>query len=115
MAGGYLSFFDPFKERFIERQKPDGVCHGRTVLARASGHFILRQVKLIDQSLKCARLLDGVQIFALNVLNKRQLESLFITYIPQHCRHTEKLRALGRAPSAFTGDELVSRPGFSHN
>ena len=108
MAGGYLSFFDPFQKCFIERQEPNGVRHGRAVFAGARGHFILRQVKLIHQPLECARLLDGIQIFALNVFDKRQLERLLIAHFSQHRRHTEKLRTLRGAPSPFAGDELVS-------
>ena len=65
-------------------------------------------MKLFHQALECARLLDGIQIFALDIFDERELERLLVADFAQHSRHAQKLRALRGAPSALAGDQLVS-------
>jgi hypothetical protein len=46
--------------------------------------LFLRQAEFIDQPIKCARLLDRVQVFALQVLHKSHLECEFVRDAPQN-------------------------------
>ena len=112
MAGRDFAFFDPFEQRLFEGKQADGICHGGAVLPCSGSHFVLREVKFLHQAVKCARLLDGIQIFALNVFYKREFERLLIAYFSQDNRHAQKLRALRSAPSPLSRDELVSASRF---
>ena len=115
MARRDFAFFDPFEQRLFERKQADGIGDGGAVLPRSGSHFVLREVKFFHQAVECARLLDGIQILALNVFDERELERLLVAYFSQDNRHAQKLRALRSAPSALSRDELVSRADLSHN
>ena len=110
-----FAFFDPIEQRLFERKQADRIRNGGAVLPCSGSHFILREVKFLHQAVECARLLDGIEIFALDVFYERELERLLIAYFAQYGRHAQKLRALRGAPSPLSRDELVSRADLSHD
>jgi hypothetical protein len=70
-------------------------------------------MKLLDQALECASLFNGVQIFALKVLNQGELERLLISDFPHQDGDTEQAGTLRCPPAALPGNEFVSRTHFS--
>jgi hypothetical protein len=55
-------------------QKAQRVRHGRTGTSDASGDRVLAEAELVDQASEAACGLDGVKVFALEVLDQGHLE-----------------------------------------
>ena len=101
-----LPFLDPILNIFLQLQQPDRVRHCCTIFAGAFRHRFLRQVKLMHQTVKRTRLLDGIQVFALNVLNQRHFQRQLVGHLPDDRRHAAQRSALRRPPAPLSGDEL---------
>jgi hypothetical protein len=67
-------------------------------------------VKLFHEVVERARLLDWIQILALDVFHERKLKGLLVTHLTQHNWNAKKLRSLRRAPSPLPCNQLVPRP-----
>src|SRR5262249_49190910 len=52
------------------------------------------------------RLFEGIQILALDIFDQRERERSLIGHRANQGRNLFEARALGRAPAAFTGDDL---------
>jgi hypothetical protein len=61
----------------------------------------------VDEPAEGLGLLNGVEVLALDVLDERDLEELFVGNMPNDDRDSKESGALGRAPSAFPGDDFV--------
>ena len=72
------AFFEKILDRFLELQQANRVGDGGAVFAGAFGDLLLRQVKLVDQALESVGLLDGVEIFALEVFYQRHFQRHFL-------------------------------------
>ena len=93
-------------------EQPERVRDGRAILADRRGHRVLRQVEFVDETAIRFRLVDRVEVFALNVLDQRELEQrlrrlLGADVLEDHGDAREP-RALRGAPSTLTGDDPES-------
>jgi hypothetical protein len=61
----------------------------------------------LGQALIGARFFDGVQVFALKVLDQRNRHHLALGQRADQRGNLMHLRTLGRAPAAFTRDKLT--------
>ena len=72
------------------------------------GCGLVRHPEVIDEPLDAGGFLDGVEVFALDVLDERHRKRRFIRDIPDQHRHFFQSRLLGRSPSSLASDDLVS-------
>ena len=68
------TFLEKILDRLFELEQANRVGDCGAVFAGAVGDLFLRQVKFVDEALKCVGLLDGVEIFALEVFHQRHLQ-----------------------------------------
>ncbi len=86
------------------------------VLADRCRDLLLRQAELVGQPPVRQCFIDGVQVFALNVLDERQLEQLLVGAVGNVAdddRHLVQSGALSRAPSALAGNDAIRRSRFA--
>lgn len=115
MACGEAAVFDHFADWIFEAQKAEGVCDGYTLLARALGGFFLREMKFLHQAVESLRLLDGIQVFALEVFDERDFHGFLVGNIVNddgNAVHGDKLCG---APAAFASEELISCGTFAND
>ena len=62
----------------------------------------------------CRGLFEGVECFALNVLDDGLLQRERVVGDPDDCRHRLEADSLRRPPPTFAGDELVAVLRFAH-
>ena len=75
----------------------------------------MRQSEFIKQALNTCRLLDRIEILALDIFDKPHCQRRFIRHAPNHCGHLGQTRKLSGSPAAFTCDQFVSATGcFPH-
>ena len=110
MAGCDAAFLEQILDWLLELQQANGVGNRGAVFAGALGDLLLRQVKFISQALEGVRLLDRVEIFALEVFDQRHLQRHLLRDIADDDRNAEQAGALRRSPAAFAGDQLEA-PG----
>ena len=97
------------------------VGNGRPLLAHLLRERVLRQVVLLDQVLVGQCYLDGIEVFALNVLHQRHLHHVLVVSRAHISRNRKQARHLRGAPTSFTGDDLIGaivhfaeRDGLDH-
>src|SRR5450432_98926 len=100
--------FERLLDRWGQFHQTDEVGDAGTVLACSGGDLFLGKTEFSTQSLKGSRLLHGVEIFTLEVLNNRDLHGLFIGYLPDNRRNGRLSSALGGHPTPLAGDKLVA-------
>ena len=106
MAGGEAALFEQFLDWLFQLQQADGVGDGGAVFSSALGDLFLGEVEFVNQPLEGMRLLDGVQIFALEVFDERHLQRHFFGNVADYHRHAAEVGSLGGTPAAFSGDQL---------
>src|SRR5207253_4097002 len=102
-----LAGHDGLLDGVREAQEAQRVRDRRPLLADARREFLLRQPVLLDQALVRLRLLDRVEVLALDVLDQRDLERLVVGDLANHHGQLTQPRLLRRPPSALAGDEHV--------
>ena len=70
---------------------------------------LLRQLRIAD------RLFDGVQVFALQIFDERQLQHRAVVGLADDDGDFRQVQKLRRAPAAFAGDEFKETAAFAHN
>ena len=115
VAGGDFAFFDEVLDRGFELEQADGVGDRGAIFAGALGDLLLGEVKLIREALKGVRLLDGIEVFALEVLDESHLHCHTFGYVADDDGYAVQLCALCGAPTAFAGDELVAASAAAHD
>lgn len=113
MPGSDSTFFDEFLNRRLEPEQAQRVGDRGAVFSGAISHLFLRQMKFFREALKGARLLDRIEIFALEIFDQRHLQCHFLRNVAQDNRNACQSRALRRTPATLTGDELVAAPYFA--
>src|SRR5439155_14645234 len=108
VAHAQLTGDDGFLDRVREPEQPQRVGDGGTVLPDPRGELFLRQAMLLDQPLVRLRLLDRVEVLALDVLDQRQLEGLLLRDLPDHHRQLAQAGPLRRPPPPLAGDQHVA-------
>ena len=69
---------------------------------------LVGQTELLDQPAQGARLLQRIQVLALNVLDERHRDRRLIGHIADDRRYFRDSRHLRRAPAALAGDDFVA-------
>ena len=77
--------------------------------ADPQGQLLLGQAQLLLQALIRVRLLERLQLLALNVLDQRQLQQLIVLDGPHPDGDRGEARLLGRSPTPLSRDDLVAR------
>ncbi len=95
-------------KRFLQLEQTQGVGHCCAVFAGAIGHVLLRQLEFTHKTLKGARLLNGVEVFALDVLNERDLQCLGLGNLADDGRDAREASALSGSPAALAGNQLIA-------
>jgi len=83
----------------------------RCAIAQPLGQGILGQAEVAEQPLHGTRLFHRVEVGALQILDQRQFQALFEAAAASRMdddRDFRQARDLGRAKSAFAGDQLIS-------
>jgi len=75
VTGGDTAFLKQDLDWLFELEEADSIGDCGAVLAGALGDLFLREMKFVDKALKGVRLLDGVEIFALEIFHQRHLQS----------------------------------------
>src|SRR4030095_6795928 len=79
------------------------------ILAHSFGKILLGPAELGEQPLIGFRLLDGIQVFAEQVLDEGELEALDIRCIAHDGRNTRQACELGGPPAPPTTHETTAR------
>jgi hypothetical protein len=95
--------------RQLEQAHP--VRDSRLRLADPLGHVPERECELVHQDCEGARLLDGGQVLARDVLDQAEQQRLAVVRLADHGRHLAHAGFPGRAPAPFAGDQLVAAGG----
>src|SRR5713226_2103652 len=104
------SIFNQVLDRLFKLQEADGVRNSGSVFAGAVGNILLSELEIGHQAFKCPRLLEGIEILALNILNQRDLECLRLRHLADDRGNAREPGPLRRTPAAFAGNELVAGP-----
>ncbi len=110
VAGGELAVPDPALDLRGQGEQPERVGDRGALLADPLGDLLLGQAQIVDQRLEGGRLLDGVQLLALEVLDEGQLQQPVVRDLLHDRRDLEQPRDLGRPPAALPRDQLVLPP-----
>jgi hypothetical protein len=94
-------------------QQAQQVAHRRARAAHRLGGGGVGEVELVDQPLQRLRLLQRVEVLALDVLDQRHRHHGAVVDHPHHHRHLGQARALAGAPAALAGDDLVGAPALA--
>ena len=89
-------------------QQPDVVGNRRSIFADGIRDLFLGQAELVGETAVGLRLLDGIEIFALDVLDERRRQQPVVGNVADDDRDLQQPGALRGAPSAFARDDLVA-------
>ena len=101
--------FDHFADGSVQPQQAKSVGNGNAFFAGTFGGFLLREVKFLNQTIEGLRLFDGIQVFALEIFDKRDFHGFVVGNVLNdhgHAMHGYELRG---APPALAGQELKTR------
>jgi lipoyl(octanoyl) transferase len=90
----------------VQVEQTHRIRDGGAGFADLLGDVFLLELEIAGEPGKGARFFDGVEIFALKVLDQRQLEDVLIARDANDDGRFLELHPLRGAPSAFPGDEL---------
>ena len=115
MSGRQRTIREHLLNRLLELQKTHGVGNCRTVLPGLFSDLFLRKMEIVGQFLKGMRLLNWVQVLALEIFDQRHLKCRLLWNVADDDGHAAHLRALRRTPmkaisSAFALSPLNTAP-----
>ena len=96
------------QDRVGQLEEADQVGHGRAVEPEPASQLFLGATVARQVFAECSRLVDRIQVFALQVFDHRQLEDALIVEDEDPCGHLVELGLDAGAQAAFTGDELIA-------
>ena len=102
------------QDRVGKLEQPDQVRDRRTIEAQPAGQLFLGAAVARQVFAKRGRLVDRVQVFALQVFDHRQLEDALIVEHEDPRGHFVELGLDTGPQPALTGDELVAIPDRAH-
>ena len=76
-------------------------------LAHLAGHVVLGPAELLDQFLIGRRLLDHIEVGALDILDDGDFQRLVVRQFAHHHRHVVQLGHLRGAPAALARHDLI--------
>jgi len=115
MPEGELPFLDERLDFVRETKEPQGISDRSSIAADAAGDLLLGQSQPFDEPLIGLGFLDGIEVFALDVLNEREFQHLFIRDIADDGRDLQRSSQLSRSPSAFPSDDLIAKATATHD
>ena len=89
-----------------ELQQTQVIGNGGTALAHTFGHTLLRHAALLQQMFVGKGYLDGVQVFALDVLHQCQFHHALVLDGADVGRNGRQAGQLAGTPATFTGNDL---------
>ena len=94
-----------------ELEQADVVADGDALLPDALSELRLRQTMLLDELLVGQGYFDGVEVFALDVLDESKLQQFAFLCRADVCGECLQASQLSSAPAALTRDDLVRARG----
>src|SRR5438128_649096 len=92
--------------RFGQFQQTKKVCDGRSLFSDAARNLLLRQTEIVMELVVCVGLFHRVEIFALDVLDERNLQCVTVVMeILNYGWDALQASPLRRAKSALAGDQ----------
>ena len=88
--------------------KPQRVAHRGPALADPGRNLVVGEVEVLDELLVRGRLLERVEILAVDVLDEGVLERGGVVDVADDGRDRREPGPLGRPPAPLAGDELVA-------
>jgi hypothetical protein len=110
VPGGQDAGGDPALHGEGELEQPDGVGDGRPATPDTGGQLVVGDRELLKQLLVGRRLLEGVQLDAVDVLQQRVPQHRLVGGLPDDRRDLAQLRTLGGPQPALAHDQLVAVP-----
>ena len=95
-----------------QREQPQRIGNGGAGTAHPCGDLLLGQRKLLHQTAVAPRLLHGVEVFPLQILNEGHLEHPLVLQLLELNRQLGQPGQPGRAPAPLPGQQLI--PAVSH-
>ena len=99
VAGGEATFLEQILNGSFEFEKAHSIGDRGAIFAGAFGDLFLREVKFIDEALKGVRLLDGIEIFPLEIFDQRHLQSHVFGDVANDYRDAAETRLAARRAS----------------
>ena len=96
-------------DRARQLEQPQQIRDRHSRAADGVGGVGMREPEFLDEPVQRARLLDGVQVLALDVLDERDGDRGFVGDVADDGRDRLQARHLRGAPAALAGDDLVLR------
>src|SRR4051812_30017907 len=97
---------DEILDGLSELQQSQGISDGSAALANFGRHFVLLELKLLDELRVTLRFLHGIEVLALKIFDERQFKDRAIVGFADDNGDLGQTEQLGGAPAAFTGDQL---------
>ncbi len=107
VAGGELAVGDSFWIAGRQLEQAQGVRDRGPALADPGGHLLVGELELLDELLVGRRLLERVEVGAVEVLDHRLLERRGVVEHSDERRDCGEAGPAGGPPPALAGDELV--------
>ena len=107
MAGGQAAGLQMFLHALGQPQQAQGVGHVAAALADDPGDGFLGAVEALDHHRVAARLFQGIEVGALDVLDDGDLEHLQVVELAHQGRDLMQAGQLRRAPAPLAGDDLI--------
>jgi hypothetical protein len=109
------AFAQKFLDRLGQFEQPQRIGHRRAALADLGRDVLLRELELFRELRVAVRLLDGVQIFALQIFDERQLQHRAVVGLAGDDGNFRQIQKLRRAPAAFAGDQFKKTAALAHD
>ena len=107
MAHLQLSYFDEILHLLVQFEQTHQVGDRRSRTTYRFGRFLVGQTELFGQPRQSARLLERVQVFALDVFDQRHRDSRFVRHIAHQRGNRLQSRQLCGPPATLAGDDFV--------
>ena len=116
MAGRKLACIHHLLHLVRKLEQTQCIGNRRTRLRDALGKLLLRHGTALDEVAISARLLNDVEVSALNVLDKGKLKARdVIGVITHHNRHVFETSSTSRLIAPLTGNDLIALSVFAHH
>ena len=112
VAGAEVAVPNQILDGLRQLQQAQGVGEVAATLADDFGKILLRVTVALHQRVITLTFFDGIEVLALNVLDDGDLDRLLVGQRPNDDRHLVQVRALGGAPAALAGNDLVAVATF---
>ncbi|MNT30437.1 hypothetical protein D3C72_1662310 [compost metagenome] len=83
------------------------VGHSAARASQRSGRLLMRKTEVGDQAVNALRFFQGIEVFALDVLDQRHGRGGQVVHIAHQHRHFRQAGQLRSAETAFAGDDFI--------